>query len=109
MTIINILGDGTVYPPLRQHDLVIRLLQGQISLGRYDRLLFTSANENYLHEPTNVTDRKAVVIPFFNEEIPVYFEKKKAVHIICPQNISAKADWNFTPQLNSFSFSQSQM
>jgi hypothetical protein len=93
MTLINILGDGTVYPPLRQQDLVIRYLEGQINIGRFDRFRFMSESNNYLNEPANAADLKADAIAYINAEMPGLFGKRQVVHIVCPQAISAKADW----------------
>lgn len=106
MTLINILGDGTVYPPLKQHDLIIRVLQGQISLGRFDRFRFISEAGNYLLEPANATDLKADAIAYITTEMPCLFGKQLAVHLICPQAISAKAEWLLSHQVNSFSLHQ---
>ncbi len=93
MTIINILRDGTVYPPLRQHDLVIKVAQGQISLGRFDRSRFITDTGNYLQEPYNAADLKADAITYLTSIMPTLFGKQQVVHIICPYTISAKAEW----------------
>jgi hypothetical protein len=100
MTIINILDDGTVYPPLGKQDLVIRVLQGQISVGKFDRYSFVADAGNYLKEPGNATDLKADVIALINAEMPGLFGKKEAVYIICPEIISQKAKWIADPAAN---------
>lgn len=93
MTIINILCDGTVYPPLLQHELIIRVWQAQVGLGRFDKSSFISSNENYLLEPVNATDLKADAIAYITSEMPELFTREEPVHIICPHSISKKAEW----------------
>ncbi|MBL7746573.1 MAG: hypothetical protein JNM19_04050 [Chitinophagaceae bacterium] len=98
MTIINILRDGTVYPPLKQQDLVIKFAEGQISLGRFDKSRFISKTGSYLHEPYNAADLKADAIAYLTSAMPGLFGKQQVVHIICPYIISSKAEWISPPQ-----------
>ena len=94
MTIINILGDGTVYPPLRQQDLIIQVTEGKVCVGKFDKTIFVkNENQNYLTEPANAADIKADAVAYINAEMPDLFCKRRVVHIICPQSISAKATW----------------
>ena len=93
MTIINILEDGTTYPPVENKDLVIKLAQGQISIGAFDQGRFINEIESYLHEPANAPDLKADVIAYITAEMPGLFARKDSVHVICPPAISAKASW----------------
>lgn len=99
MTIINILGDGSVYPPINKQDLVIRLLQGRIHIGQFNKTLFISSSENYLNEPENATDLKADVLAYINSQMPGLLERGQPLHIICPQKIAAKARWCTQPSL----------
>lgn len=93
MTIINILEDGTTYPPVENRDLVIKLAQGQISIGAFDQGRFINEIESYLHEPANAPDLKADIIAYITAEMPGLFARKDSVHVICPPAISAKASW----------------
>ncbi|MGB3007253.1 MAG: hypothetical protein WBC06_12130 [Chitinophagaceae bacterium] len=104
MTIIDILGDGTVYPPLRKQDLIIRIQQGKICVGRFDRQNFMTDSENYLNEPVNAADLKADAIAFISAEMPGLFRKIQTVHLICPTKISAKAEWQTFVAINSSIF-----
>ncbi|MEQ1675519.1 MAG: hypothetical protein ABL876_02385 [Chitinophagaceae bacterium] len=99
MTIISILGDGSVYPPINNQDLVIRLLQGRIYIGQFNKHLFISSSENYLNEPENATDLKADVLAYINSQMPGLLERRHPVHIICPQKIAAKAKWYAQPSV----------
>ncbi len=94
MTIINILGDGTVYPSLLPQDLIIQVNEGRVSVGKFDKTSFIlDEKQNYLTEPTNATDIKADVVAYINAEMPDLFGKREVIHIICPHSISAKATW----------------
>ncbi len=94
MTIINILRDGTVYPPLQQQDLIIKLIKGTVSVGKFDKSIFVlDEQQNYLTEPANAADIKADAVAYINAEMPDLFGKREVVHIICPHSISAKATW----------------
>ena len=93
MTIISILGDGTVYPPLRNQDLVIKIQDGKVYLGRFDRQRFLTEPDNYLNEPKNAADLKADVLAYISSEMPGSIWNRKSVHIICPSSIAGKAVW----------------
>jgi hypothetical protein len=103
VTLINILGDGTIYPPLRPKDLIIRLLGGQISIGKFDRHRFITADSNYLTEPMNAADLKADALAFISAEMPGLFARSQTVYIICPGSIAQKAKWKTEPQPELFS------
>lgn len=109
MTIINILGDGTVYPPLRKQDLIIKIEQGKICVGRFDRQNFIKDAENYLNEPVNAADLKADAIAYISAEMPGLFRKIQVVHIICPSIISTKAEWQTSVTFSSSVFPENRL
>lgn len=96
MTIINILADGMVYPPLSRQDLVIRVMKGQVVVGKLISNLPETGTECYLLEPANAADIKADVIAYISYESPRLFSSLFPVHLICPLFISARAKWGET-------------
>lgn len=93
ITLVTILKDGTIYPPLRSKDLVVRLLKGQISLGKFDRNKYLSAVDSFLEEPENAIDLKADILAVISREMPGLFAKSEIIYIICPPGIASKAQW----------------
>jgi len=93
MTLLNILGDGTVYPPLRVNDLVILLAKGNIQVGIFSREKFLEPGTDYIQEPTNRDEILLQVVSKINEEMPHFYEKKHTLHILCPNSISKMAEW----------------
>ena len=93
MTLISILGDGTVYPPLRANDLVIMLSKGTVEVGLFSREKFLAYGYNYIDEPINRDEILLRVVSKINEEMPELYEKKHTMHILCPTAISNIAEW----------------
>lgn len=93
MTLLNILGDGTIYPPLRANDLVIMLAKGNVEVGIFSREKFLELGSNYIQEPLNRDDLLVQVVSKINEEMPQLYEKKHVMHILCPASISNIAEW----------------
>jgi len=93
MTIVNILRDGTVYPPLKQDELIVKLLNGDMQVGRYDRIRYINEAGEYITEPQNAIDLKKDLIKLINAEMPELFSKRYIVHLLCPVTISQKMQW----------------
>lgn len=93
MTLLKVLADGTVYPPLRPHDLVIRLNSGQIEIGQFNKKSFTKMSINYIDTPLNHEEMITKTAVFIKDEMPVLFEKKHKVYILCPPSIATEAIW----------------
>lgn len=93
MTIVNILRDGTVEPPLRHDRLIVRILNGHIQIGRYDALRYSNGNQEYIAEPYNALELKNELIRQINAEMPDLFSKHYTIHVQCPQNIAAMVRW----------------
>lgn len=101
MTLLNILGDGTVYPPLRADDLVIMLAKGNVEVGIFSRDKFLELGSNYIQEPSNRDELLLQVVSKINEEMPQLYEKKHTMHILCPTCISKIAEWKNALLLDS--------
>ncbi len=93
MTLLNILGDGTVYPPLRANDLVIMLAKGNVEVGIFSRDKFLELGSNYIQEPSNRDELLIKVVSKINAEMPQLYEKKHTMHILCPSSIASLAEW----------------
>lgn len=93
MIFINILGDDTVYPPLGNQDLIIKIQQGKVCVGQFDRQRFLVEPDNYLNEPANASDLKADALAYISSEMPGSIWKNQQVNIICPSSIAVKAVW----------------
>lgn len=93
MTLLNILGDGTVYPPLRANDLIILLEKGNVEVGIFSREKFLALGSNYIHEPINRDELLIKVVSKINEEMPQLYEKKHTMHLLCPASIAKIAEW----------------
>ena len=96
MTLLNILGDGTVYPPLRANDLVIMLEKGNVEVGIFSREKFLEFGNHYINEPSNKNEILLQVVSKINEEMPQLYEKKHTMHILCPSSIASIAEWTNT-------------
>jgi hypothetical protein len=97
MTIIDILHDGTVKPPLHREDLIVKLHNGNLQVGHYNRNLYLTDHINYITEPMNALDLKNELIRQINAKMPDLFSKRYVVHFICPKSISKKVQWNTDP------------
>ena len=93
MTLLNILGDGTIYPPFRANDLVIMLEKGNVEVGIFSREKFLAFGNHYIQEPLNRNELLLQVVSKINEEMPQLYEKKHTMHILCPLSISSIAEW----------------
>ena len=93
MTYLNILGDGSVFPPLRSHDLVILLSHEVVQAGRYVKEKFTGLGKDYIETPLNYEEIQDKVFAAIKNESPQLFEKKHDLHLLCPKEISAMALW----------------
>lgn len=94
MRIVNILGDGSSYPPLKKSDIVIRIQRGTLSIGRFDRALFLTNTEDYIIGPINVTDIKADVLVYISSVCPGIIYGNRLMHFICPTAIAKRCIWN---------------
>lgn len=107
MTIVNILRDGTVQPPLKQNSLIVQLLNGNLLIGKYERSSYLQGNDNYITEPKNAIELKKELIKLINSIKPELFSKHYVVHFECPHAISEKVKWSVwfqTPEVNSTIF-----
>lgn len=93
MTIVNILRDGTVQPALRYDKLMVRILNGNMQIGRFDAMRYLNGNEEYIVEPENALELKNELIRQINEEMPELFNRRYVTHVLCPKNIAEKIRW----------------
>ena len=93
MTIVNIQRDGTVYPPLKSDGLLVKILNGNLEIGKYEKENYMQGLYNYITEPGNVVALKNELIKLINNEMPELFSKHYVVHLVCPEVISAKVKW----------------
>lgn len=93
MTLLKVLADGTIYPPLRLNDLVIRLDNGNVEIGQFNLINFIKLNITYLDKPTNHDEIAERTKNFIIDEMPFLFEKKHKVYILCPSTIATTAIW----------------
>lgn len=91
---VNILRDGSVYPPLSQGGLMIKLLNGDLVIGKYEKEYYLQEYENYITEPRNAFYLKKEIIKFINTQMPELFSKHYVVHLTCPAEISCKVQWD---------------
>lgn len=93
MTIVNILRDGSVYPPLGQDRLIVQLLNGNLLIGKYEKENYLQEADTYITEPCNAIELKNELINLINTDMPELFSKHYVVHIACPPAISQKVEW----------------
>jgi len=94
MTIVNILRDGSVYPPLKQDSLLVQLLNGNLLIGKYEKESYLQESGNYITEPGNAIELKKELIKMINTDMPELFSKHYVVHFECPPVISTKVKWD---------------
>lgn len=90
---VNILRDGSVNPPLMPGSLIIKLLNGNLEIGRYEKEFYLKEYDNYITEPGNAVDLKKELIKLINAQMPELFSKHYVVHLSCPAEISQKVKW----------------
>ena len=95
MTIVNIQRDGTVYPPLKPDGLLVKILDGNLEIGKYEKEFYLKEYNNYIIEPGNVVELKNELIKLINASMPDLFSKHYVVHLLCPAVISTKVKWGF--------------
>ena len=95
MTEVNILRDGTVNPPLKEDSLIIKLLNGNLEIGRFEKEFYLNQYDNYITEPDNAVELKNEIIKLINAHMPELFSKHYVVHLLCPAVISTKVKWGF--------------
>jgi len=93
MTYLNILGDGSVFPPLRSYDLVILLSHEVVQAGRYVKENYIGLGKDYIETPLNYEEIRDRVFAAIQNESPQLLEKKHDLHLLCPKEISAMALW----------------
>lgn len=93
MTYLNILGDGSVFPPLRSYDLVILLSHEVVQAGRYVKENFIGQGKDYIETPINYEEIRDKVFAAIQKDTPQLLEKKHDLHLLCPKEISAMAQW----------------
>lgn len=93
MIIVNILRDGSVNPPLKADSLIIKLLNGNLEIGRYVKDFYLNECDQYIIEPHNAIELKNELIKLINANMPELFSKHYVVHLLCPAGISQKVKW----------------
>jgi hypothetical protein len=93
MTIVNILRDGSVYPALGPGSLIVKILNGNLQIGKYEKEFYLKEYDNYITEPGNAIELKNELIKMINASMPELFSKHYVVHVVCPAVISKKVNW----------------
>ncbi len=93
MTIVNIQRDGTVYPPLSPGSLLVKILNGNLEIGKYEKESYLQEHDQYITEPGNAIELKNELIKMINANMPELFSKHYVVHLLCPAAISTKVKW----------------
>jgi hypothetical protein len=94
MTIVNIQRDGSVFPPLGTDSLIVKILNGNLQIGKYEKESYLKEYVNYITEPDNAVELKNELINLINAEMPELFSKHYVVYILCPSVISTKVKWS---------------
>jgi hypothetical protein len=94
MVFVNILRDGTIFPALNRNEMIVKLLNGCLQVGRYEKTLYLNDSHEYITEPPNAAELKAELVLQINAEMPAMFSRRYAVYFICPKNIADKVEWN---------------
>lgn len=93
MTILNIRRDGSVYPPLGPDNLIVKILHGNLEIGKYEKDYYLNENARYITEPANAVELKNELIKLINVSMPELFCRHYVVHVLCPATISTKVQW----------------
>ena len=72
---------------------MVKLLNGNLEIGKYEKENYLQGLLNYITEPSNVVELKNELIRFINAEMPELFSKYYVVHLVCPEAISSKVKW----------------
>ena len=93
MTVVNIQRDGSVYPPLNPGSLLVKILNGCLEIGKYEKDSYLQEYDQYITEPANAIDLKNELIKLINADMPELLSKHYVVHLLCPAVISTKVKW----------------
>ena len=93
MTIVNIQRDGSVYPALSPDSLIVKIYNGNLQIGKYEKEFYLKEYDQYITEPANAIDLKNELIKLINADSPELFSKHYVVHLLCPDVISTKVKW----------------
>jgi hypothetical protein len=93
MTIVNIQRDGSVYPALSPDSLIVKILNGNLEIGKYEKDFYLKEYDRYITEPGNAIELKNELIKLINASMPELFSKHYVVHLLCPAVISTKVKW----------------
>jgi hypothetical protein len=93
MTLVDIQRDGSVFPPLNPGNLLVKILHGNLEIGKYERDFYLQEYDRYITEPANAIDLKNELIKLINADMPELFSKHYVVHLLCPAAISTKVKW----------------
>lgn len=93
MTTVNIQRDGFVYPPLNPDCLIVKILNGNLQIGKYEKEFYLKEYDQYITEPVNAIELKNELIKLINTSMPELFSKHYVVHLLCPAVISTKVKW----------------
>ncbi len=95
MTIVNIQRDGSVYPPLNPDSLIVKILNGNLQIGKYEKDSYLKESDNYITEPGNALELKDELIKLINAHTPELFCRHYVVYLLCPPAISTKVKWGY--------------
>lgn len=93
MTILNIQRDGSINPPLMPGNLIVKILNGSMQIGKFEKESYLQESENYITEPGNAIELKNELIKLINANTPELFSRHYVVYLLCPQVISTKVIW----------------
>lgn len=93
MTIVNIQRDGSLDPALSADSLIVKILNGNLQIGKYEKEFYLKEYDQYITEPANAIELKNELIKLINADSPELFSKHYVVHLLCPIVISAKVKW----------------
>jgi hypothetical protein len=93
MILVDIQRDGSVFPPLNPGSLLVKILNGSLEIGKYEKDFYLQEYDRYITEPANAIDLKNELIKLINADMPELFSKHYVVHLLCPAVISTKVKW----------------
>ena len=93
MTMVDILSDGTVFPPLKQGSLLVRSFKGNLQIGRFELDDYLSGPSWRITEPINARILKNALTCCFSGQINRISNKQYPVYFVCPPEIAEKAHW----------------
>jgi len=91
MRILNILRDGTVYPPLKKDDLIVSIVNGRLArLGSYNRSVYINQGIDFIEQIPGVDELIKKLQPFIESSLPGILNRQTNVYITVPKEIIKK-------------------